>query len=125
MLSNESLEFRDDRGIPSERNIRVQPLLQNRESQLLQAAYLHLGGRFEREIGQRRSSPERERLLQQRGRRPGIAPVGSRTPVGDEPLELLEVELPRLEPHHVAGRTRYEDLARPLAISRGERLPQL
>src|SRR6266542_108493 len=68
--------------------IDLDSLLQRGQVQLLQAGDLGLGEALVAEVGERRTAPERERLLQ--------------VPLFDQSLEALQVELARLDAQQVA-----------------------
>jgi hypothetical protein len=93
VVNGKGRELRDDLGVTADRKFCGDPLLQRGEAQLLKPAGLALGERLESEIGQRRPSPERERIAQEL-RRFGVATSLARcTPLPDEPLETCSVEL--------------------------------
>ena len=57
MLSAERLELRDERELAPERELRVDPLLDRGQPQLLEALHLHARERLELEIGERPALP--------------------------------------------------------------------
>jgi hypothetical protein len=82
----------------------LDPLLQGREAQVLQARHVRVRERLVGQIGQRWAAPEPERLAQLRGGGSGVGVGG----LGDERLEAGEVELGWLDPEQIAGRARQE-----------------
>ena len=108
MLGGERLELRDERELAAERELRIDPLLDRRQPQLLESLDLDPRERLELEIGERPAMPQPLRRAQQlrgRGRVADRERLASRR---DEPLEVLEVELARLDAEQVAGSARDE-----------------
>ena len=121
MLGRERLELRDQRGVPAEGEVGVDPPLDREQVHLLEAPDRRLRERLVGEVGERRPAPERERLAQPLG---GLLRLGA-AGLLDETLEPVEIELLRREPDHVAGRERDEQLgagAERLAQPRDARL---
>ena len=81
VCGDQLLELGDQFAVPAERQLRLDPLLESGEAQLLQPGDLARGERLVREVGQRRSPPQRERLGAASeppapvGRRPGRLPL--------------------------------------------------
>ena len=69
VLGDEGLELGDERRMPAEREVGVDPLLERREAQLLEPLAGRGGERLVGEVGERRPAPEVERLAEQRRRR--------------------------------------------------------
>ena len=65
MLGNQLLELAGELRVTAERELRLDPLLERSESDLLQSRNRNLGERFIGKIGKRRSTPKRKRLPQQ------------------------------------------------------------
>ena len=65
MLADERLELADDVAVSAELEVGVDPLLERDEPQLLEPADLRLREVVERELRERRASPERERADEQ------------------------------------------------------------
>ena len=92
VLADQQLQFADELGTRAKREIRLDPLLEGFEPKLLEPSDLGLRPGLVGELGQRLSSPERERLPQHRVR---VGRGGSpRSP--DELLEPEQVERPRI-----------------------------
>ena len=93
MLGDEGLELGDERRVPAEREVGLDPLLERREPQLLEPLDGRARERLVGEVGERRPAPELERLAEQRGRRAGV--VARARPLGlrRQALEAREVEV--------------------------------
>ena len=102
--------------VPAERQVSVDPPLQSGEPQLLDPPDRLLRERLVGEIGERRSSPERERSTQPF--RSDLRRLSFR--LRDELRETFEVELVALDAEQVSRRLRLEPLSRGT-----ERLAQL
>ena len=61
---DERLELGDELGVAPEREVRLDPLLERDEPELLEPGDLGLGERLVEEVRERRPAPERERLAQ-------------------------------------------------------------
>src|SRR5262249_25767656 len=85
VLERERFELADELRVAPERQIGIDALLEHRQPELLEARDLDLRERLVGEVGERRASPERQRLVQ-----------AVRIAACDELLESLEVELTRL-----------------------------
>ena len=79
--------------MPAERELRVDPLLERREAQLLEPLEAARGERLVGEVGERRPAPEVERLAEQRGRRAGVVARTRPLGLGRQALEAREVEV--------------------------------
>ena len=114
MRADEPLELVDDLRVRADRELRLRPLLDEREMELLEPRDLLARERLVAELRQRLASPEGERVVEQ-GRAPHrLARAGG----VDEAPHAGQVELLGLEPHEVARRARLDHV-------RAERLPQL
>ena len=122
MLGGERLELRDERQLATERELCIDPLLDRRQTKLLEALDLDARERLELEIGERPPLPQALGRTQRVRRGGEIAGRARLTSLCDEPLEALEVELAGLDAQQVAGRA--GDQARLVAGRRTERLPQ-
>ena len=102
MLADERLELADDVAVPSQLEIRVDPLADGDEPQLVEATDLRLREVLEGELGQSRPAPEGERAGE------SLAALLGRQPprVGERALEAVRVDLFRVHPQHVPGRLR-------------------
>ncbi len=107
VLTDERLELPDDVGVSFELEVGVDPLLERDEPKLLEPADLALCERFVGEIGQRRTSPDVERLPQQRRARSRIRSV---TRLCRQRREALQVEAARLHPKQITRRARLDRL---------------
>ena len=90
----ESVELADQLRVAAVGEIALDPLLETGEAKLLQACDLGFGEAPVGEVGQRVSSPERERLR--------------RLPVVPQELETAEIELLRPEPQQISARLRLQ-----------------
>jgi hypothetical protein len=64
MLLHDPLEVADQLRVATERELCLDHLLVSGQAQVLEARDLRLGERLVREVGQRRTAPQRESLLQ-------------------------------------------------------------
>ena len=78
---DERLELGDERAVAAEGEVGVDPLLEQREPELLEPRRLDGGERLEGELRERRAAPERERLVQPRSGSLEVA-RGLRVPSG-------------------------------------------
>ena len=122
MLGDEPFELGRELPVPAERELRLDPLLDGLDAQLLEPGALGGGKGLVRELGQRRAAPELERLAERRGRGGGVTVGERRASLREEPLEAQRVDLAGVDLEHVAGRTSRQ---RGRAPGRGERLAQL
>ena len=99
---DERLELRNELGVPAEREIGVNPILERREPELLEAQDLVLGEAVVGEVGERVSSPQGKRVAQELRCTTRVllelAPA-----FGDQALEPARVERVAVEPEHVPG----------------------
>ena len=91
MLADQDLELLDHLGVAAERELRLDPLLQRRDPQVLQASDLREGERLVGEVRQRISAPQRQRLLELGPAESARSPASSARP-GRGPLEAVQVE---------------------------------
>ena len=104
MRGDERLELRHERAVAAECEIGLDPLLKQREPELLEPRRLDCRERLERELGERRPMPERERGVQPRGRGLEVA-CGPRVQTfGTKQLGAAEIEILRGNLEHVAAR---------------------
>src|SRR5262249_34454638 len=94
MLGHQRLELSDELDVVATLEVAVDPLLQAAQAQLLQARDLRLGEPLLGKIGERRTTPQRERLLE--------AALVTQLP------EAGEVEVLRRDAQHVARRLRLQ-----------------
>ena len=100
ILLDEPLELSDELGCRATFEIGLDSLFEGSRPKLLEAGDLGLGERLESEVGKRRSSPERERLPELL-----VASLGLERPCpGNEPLELVDVDLLGGDVQEIAGR---------------------
>lgn len=106
VVGDQRLELGDEAEVSGERELGVDPLLDRCETELLQPLGFDPRKSLELEIGERPPTPE---LLgcAERDRCGGWIAAGKRLAAfRGQPLEPLQVELPRLDPEQVAGRPR-------------------
>ena len=105
-LADQRVELGDEGGVAPEGEVGVDAVLERLESKL---GEVHRRGarRLARQVGERISSPQRERLLQQGG---GLTRLGGAR-LFDEPAETVEVALIGLDAEEVAGRPGDEAVA--------------
>ena len=116
LLGDEHLELAHDVGVVAGGEIGVKPPLDRDEPQLLQPGERALGERLVGEVGQRRPSPQRERLAQRLGREPRVGVSG----LGQQRLEPCEIDLGRVGLQHVPGLARDDPVLAELAAQAGD-----
>jgi hypothetical protein len=89
MLGDERLQLGDELAVPAEREVGVDSLLEHGQALLLESAGRRRREGLAVEVGQRRATPEGERI--------------ARPSVGPQPGELVEVGVPRRDVEHVSG----------------------
>ena len=109
MLRNQSLQLRSDVGVAAESQIRLEPLLDCAEAQLVQPADLALSERVVGEVGEGRPTPEGERFSERRGRVLGAAGGQLAPSLLDEAPEAVDVQLVRPHLEHVTAGMRAQD----------------
>ena len=104
VLGDQRLELSDQDVVLSERKVGLDPLLERGHPQLGQAGNLGLSERIEREVRQRRASPELEGHAQ--GARRGLVRAGVEVPSSllGQVLELCGVDRVGVDPEQIAGR---------------------
>ena len=122
MLGDEPFELGRELPVPAERQLRLDPLLDGLDAQLLEPGALGGGERIVCELGQRGPAPELERLAERRRGGGGVAVGEQPAPVPEQPLEPQRVDLAGVDLEHVAGWPRRQ---RGRAPGRRERLAQL
>jgi len=120
VAGDERLELGHEVGVTAEREIGVDAPLERHGALLLEACDLGLRKGLVRDVGQRRASPQGERLAQEAGRVRGPAARERVPTLAQEPLEAIDVELAVLDPQRVAAPVRLEPV--PFAVA--ERAPQ-
>ena len=121
MVRDERLELGHELEMTRKGEIGLDPLFDRRQAQLLEPRDLALGERLVRDVGECRAPPEAERFSQQRGRVLGGSGGQLAATLRHEPLELLEVELPRSDVEAVT-RAFGRDAFRPEPLSEGVHL---
>jgi hypothetical protein len=101
VLAHQRLELADQRGVPAEREIGVDPILERREALLLQPRSLALRKPLIRKVRQRRPAPQRQRVPQPSARELRITPRERVAALAHTSLETIRVEQPALSPKHV------------------------
>src|SRR5215204_282996 len=91
---------------------------------VVEAGNLALDEGLEGDVVERPATPQRERLLQLRGRVLGPAPLQLAPSLRQQPLEAVRVETFRLEPQLVTALAGDHQTVRIVARSGGERLAQ-
>jgi hypothetical protein len=119
MLGDELLQLADDLGVVPERELGLDTQLERGGAQLLQSRDGRLRVGRIRDVGERRTAPQRQRRVRVLRRRGGIVGQCGRGAV-QSALEALEVELAALDQQRVAGRARDQPPA-----ARTHRLAQL
>ncbi len=107
-LGDQSLELADQLGVTSKREVRVDSFVDCRQAQFLEPADLDLGERLERELREGRAPPQRECVVEDARRAPGIVARQCLAPLGEQPFKAPQVEFVRLELELVARRARQQ-----------------
>ena len=110
MSRDEVLQLGHQPNVPPERQVSVDSQLNRLEPELLEPGHLRLGERLIREVGKRRSPPERHRLIESS---PGRARIRSSHRVrraGQQRLEPSAVQLSLADPQHISRRLSHERL---------------
>jgi hypothetical protein len=92
VLRHQQLELRHQLEVASERQVGLDPGLERRQAKLLEPRDVELRERVERELGQRRAAPQRQRPAQRLARPPGLAGGQRLASLLGEPVEHLGVE---------------------------------
>ena len=103
LRGDERLKLADELGMSPAVEVGLDAILEDRESELLEARDLPLGEVGEGDLRERRATPERERLPQLARRRGWIAGGKRLAPLRCQALEETEVKFVGLEPQEVAG----------------------
>jgi hypothetical protein len=122
MTFHQGIQLRDQGVVASQRELGLDAFLDRGEAKLLEPPHVGLGPRLVGEVRQRRAPPERQGLAQL-GDRPFPRTAGARLlALFHQVLEAEDVELLRLDPQGVAGRTGDQDARRgsagPLRLQR-------
>src|SRR5439155_26190557 len=113
MFANERFELPDQTGLPAQRELSLNPLLESLEMHLLEPKDLAGRKTFRGEFAERLAAPERESFLKPAQR----ALRRQRPRFGDELLEPLEVELAWIGAQRISRRPR-EDAVLPDELSK-------
>ena len=106
MLLDELFQLAHQLACRAELEVGLDPLLERREPHLLEPAQFVTGKRLERQVLERAAAPETERRLQLLRSLARLRAARLR----GQPLEARQVELLRVDPQHVPGRLRDEQL---------------
>ncbi len=124
MLGDERLEPRQHLGVAAERHLRVVELLERSHAHILEAGALALRERLAREVREGRAAPEGERPLQHLDGRLRITGGKLASPLRDERLEALGIDVAGLDLQLVAVVAGEDDLSGAARQRARERLPQ-
>ena len=106
----QSLELGDQLGATSDRELGVNPILQSAKPALLEPLRLERGKRLVEEIGEGRSSPDRQRVAQGLRRRRSVAGRSGIAPTAHQALEAAKVQLFGADAQPVSGRSANEPI---------------
>ncbi len=105
MLGDERLELAGEVAVTSERQVGLDPVLERRETQLLESHDGRLGERLVREVGKSRAAPEAQRLAKTACCALCITRRGGGSGACRERLEAVQIQLIGLELDDVTGGT--------------------
>ena len=108
VLCSQLVELAHELPVPAEGELRVDALLEGRQSDLLQTLDRDLGERLVLEVCEGRAAPESQGIALQLERRLTLAARERTSCFFRQPFELLQVELLRSDANHVSGRPRLE-----------------
>jgi hypothetical protein len=98
----------------AERQVGLDPPLERAQAQLLEPRDLLASELLIREVGERRTAPEGERLAKEVRGRPGVI-TRKRPPAAEELLEAVQIALAAIEAKQVAVTARLNRRRRPVA----------
>jgi hypothetical protein len=98
--------------VPPQGELRVDPILDRGQTQLLQARDRRLGERVVGEIRERRAAPQCQSVVEQTERTIGLAVLEGPMTRASQPFEPLCIHLLAFDAEHVAGRLRDQHLGR-------------
>ena len=124
MKAHERLELADSVGLAPQGEHRLEASFERLQAEAFEARDLRLREGLVRKVGQRRATPERERLGEERLGLVGCARTERGSPFGEQPLELLGVERPSRYAQHIPGRLGHE-LGLPVRVGVVEQPAQL
>jgi hypothetical protein len=125
MLADQRLELWHHLVMAAQLQLRLHQLLERRGPEVCQPGDLALDEWLVRDVREGRAAPQRERPLE---RPNGVlrAALGQlASALGDQQLELVRVELLRIEPQLVAVVAGHDDVGGAVAARPGERLAQV
>ncbi len=122
VIGHQALDLRQQRDVLAELQPGLDPLLQDVGAERVETGDLGCRPALERDVGQRRPPPQRERLVGERQRLGGVPRCPPLTGRAQELLEAMGVDLLRCDREPVAAALRDQDLAG--ARARLERLAQ-
>ena len=99
MLGDERLELRDQRPLAPERELGLDPLLPRDQAQLLEPLDVDARERLELEVRERPAAPQALAVPQHPGRAFRVPLLERSPPLGQQPLEAVQVELAGLDVH--------------------------
>jgi hypothetical protein len=95
MTTDERLQLGDERGVEARVEVRLDPLLQHAEAQVLESVDLRLGELLHFRVGESRTPPERKRLAKEQragGRLGGVCLAGKLLEGGEIELACIQLE---------------------------------
>ena len=116
-LSTPATQARTPAQHPAQCQVRVDPLHQPQQPQLLKPPNLSLQTIHPRQMPQRRAPPQPQRLPQPPRRLSRLTGSQQTAPLTQQPLKHRRVQLPRPCPQHIPTRTRLQDPALLLAVA--------
>jgi hypothetical protein len=122
---DEFAELPDNRVMPSESQVGVDPIFERNEALFFQSVDVSLRKRLVREVCKRRSAPERKSAPQTLGRSVRVVPLEVLLSLARELLEAFGVELIAAELQHVSGRAGDEQFVVAASAPGLERLAQV
>ena len=109
MGRDERLELRGDGRVTTEREVRLDPVLERRHAELVETSGLGLRKGLEGQVGERRTTPERQGLTQELRRALGALLRERTLALGEQALEPRQVEVAVPDPELVSAAGGHEN----------------
>ena len=111
-MLNQCLQLADELAVASQRQVRLDALLDRRQTQLLGLGDRRLSERLIREVGQRQAAPQLKPSEQHPRRLRRLTGHERATALLDQSAKAVEVKLTRRDPQQITVPTSHQDLVR-------------